>query len=61
MAFVGTPVRDDSGRVISWVGINSDITERKQAEEEIRILNQELEQRVVERTKELRESEEQLR
>ncbi len=29
----GFPVRDESGRIISWAGINLDITDRKDAEE----------------------------
>jgi len=47
------PIRDNEG-VHGHVGIVEDITERKQAEERIRILNQELESRVIERTSELR-------
>ena len=35
IAFSGTPVRDDSGKVSNWVGIDIDITERKEAEEKI--------------------------
>ncbi len=34
--FVGLPVRDTSGEIIRWVGIDTDITERKQAEEALR-------------------------
>ena len=30
---LGRPVRDDNGRISSWVGFNLDISERKQAEE----------------------------
>jgi len=30
------PVQDASGRITEWVGMNSDITERKEAEEELR-------------------------
>ncbi|MCH5374445.1 MAG: PAS domain S-box protein, partial [Planctomycetes bacterium] len=30
----GSPVRDDSGRVISWAGINLDVTERRRADAE---------------------------
>ena len=36
------PLRDDTGRIIGICGISSDITKRKQTEEQIRVANQEL-------------------
>jgi PAS domain S-box-containing protein len=51
-------LRDASGNITGYVSVNRDIRARKQAEEDIRKLNEELEQRVVERTGQLRESEE---
>jgi hypothetical protein len=45
--------KDDAGKLHRLIGVNLDITARKQAEDEIRSLNEELERRVQERTVQL--------
>ncbi|MDE2593469.1 MAG: response regulator [Burkholderiales bacterium] len=50
---MATSIRDTQGRVVRLVGLNFDITERRQAEDQIRQLNADLEQRVAERTAQL--------
>jgi two-component system, cell cycle sensor histidine kinase and response regulator CckA len=54
------PLRNSKGEIVGVLGTYMDITERKQAEEEIRQLNATLEKRIEERTRELREAQEKL-
>jgi len=49
----GVPFFDDKGALLGYRGISRDVTERKRAEEALKRLNEELEQRVDERTAEL--------
>ena len=53
-------LRDDEGRLRGYAKIMRDITERKQTEEAIQKINQELEERVEQRTADLRETNEQM-
>jgi PAS domain S-box-containing protein len=43
MSYRAAPVLDDEGRVVSWVGVDTDITEFKAIERALRTSNQELE------------------
>ncbi len=42
MSVLGTPIRDEGGRIVEWFGMNIDITERKNAEEALRENNERL-------------------
>jgi PAS domain S-box-containing protein len=44
------PVRDDEGRIVRWIGTNTDIMRQRQIEDAQRALNETLEARVAERT-----------
>jgi light-regulated signal transduction histidine kinase (bacteriophytochrome) len=56
----GVPVLEADGAIREWVITCADMHNRKQTDEEIRKLNQELEQRVLERTAELEKSNQEL-
>ena len=47
------PLKDDAGKVVRWFGTNTDVSEKRKVDEEIRDLNAALEKRVAERTGEL--------
>ncbi|MBW1737236.1 MAG: PAS domain-containing protein [Deltaproteobacteria bacterium] len=57
----GYPVQDASGKIIGAIELTLDITDRKQAEQELRNAHDKLEQRVKERTAELVKANEELR
>ena len=54
------PLTDSAGRVTGTIGIARNITDRKRAEEDLRRLNEQLEQRVQERTVEVANTKDEL-
>ena len=44
------PIKDDEGRILRWIGTNTDIEELRATREKLQSLNETLEQRVAERT-----------
>ena len=55
------PIRDEQGHITHWLGTHTDITAQVRAEEALRELNESLELRVAERTRELARANELLR
>ena len=55
------PVRNQGGAVVGWFGTNTDISAQREAEEALRRLADELEQRVEARTREREQAQEALR
>jgi len=54
---IKSPIRDDNGEIIGVQGVYWDVTREMRAQEEIRALNEQLEQRVAERTAQARRNE----
>jgi len=50
-----TPVRDRQGNTVKWLAVQRDVTERVQAEERLRLVNQDLEQFVYSASHDLQE------
>ncbi len=47
------PLKDSEGNIVRWFGTNTDISQKREAEEQIRQLNAGLEQRISDRTAQL--------
>jgi PAS domain S-box-containing protein len=60
IAWTNKVVLDKQGRIREILSIGTDISERKKAEEELRQLTQELEQRIIRRTEDLQKSQQDL-
>lgn len=58
--FTGRPMHDSQGNLCGGVVAFRDVTERRRAEQEIRTLNEELEQRVIKRTAQLQAANQEL-
>jgi signal transduction histidine kinase/CheY-like chemotaxis protein len=56
-AIRGLPILDEAGEVLEWVGVHTDITYQRAAEEQLRQLNEELEARVIAEIDERRRAE----
>lgn len=55
-----SPVRSQDGQIIYFIGVQNDISRRKRAEDEVKNNQAQMERRIEERTKSLKESEEYL-
>ncbi len=55
-----SPIKDEAGTVTHFIGVQNDISRRKQAERELKQQQDQMEKKIAERTKSLRESEEYL-
>jgi diguanylate cyclase (GGDEF)-like protein/PAS domain S-box-containing protein len=51
-----SPVHDERGRLVNFIGVQNDVTERRRAEEELRRTHAELDERVRQRTARLAEA-----
>ena len=60
VALTVSPIRDESGRITHTVAMFEDITDQKRAKDKVQSINEELENRVRERTSELESANEQL-
>lgn len=55
-----SPIKNNSGKVTYFIGVQNDISRRKTAEQEVKFNQAQMEQKIAERTKSLKESEEYL-